>query len=1071
MNPLRDRDHRPTGLAEGTSTSEYRNALGATRIQRRPVPPREARSDEYVGRGQRGEQGAVILGYATRPDDDGRDQLQHGPTIQAMPGRFGARETVNRAEALVRRQQWIRDQNRDVADLVDETSPSPNVGPSTSNDLQDPTGTISVSQSDSNIVDSEPQSSINPAELPDPEPVRVASAVDETENPGAVPSPSVVSAIDKTGQPGIARSPGAEHSDKLTEQPATRSVGGAASIDEALGMSGDGIAASASFNSPQDNLTQSQLSLEARQNTIRVVPPDFTLSPPRRAGEEAPENNRTADTAPVQSDESEATTMSGNNQGGQHGQRRAGESRQRSNTASRGHAEPQRNNNSSGIPMSRGHNQSFSGPDRPVMNNGDRAESSERGRTNVRRYEFIDSDDQVVSLSPVAETPTGDDADNEDEDASQADRESDTTTFTDLMRRAIQPSLQMPARQERQQHGGDVSAATGPQIPPRRQHNQQQVDETSTSTTQEPSRQHGQQQASGASAASGQQHAQQHPKQSSEQSAESLRGRRRPPPLNLQEPGFIGMVNRQNDRYEITHNAIRSSRAERFDQTGQIFTSSSVYDDEGNSAIIAPSPMDNQAGGQVGASTGPTASGLQNNRPFFRTASEGSFNVTTPTPDQDTFFSRNDPIAEAPEPEDRPVRHRAVRATGTLNHMRSRSAVGIRERRGRDDRNRQFSSDSELAVDEAGHAMPPDQAPGFARSVTMNDLPRRAHRLSDDLETPINQYNDASRGDIPPTPLTPFIMRARGAPEGARGQQKVLFGPGGWLDDTARSRRGRDSGAETETETDPLNENQNGTQTGVQTAAQTGTQTRTDKGGFVENLKRKAREIAESTSFRQSRNSTRATRVNPIRISLNAREQSLLYCELEYNLGNALNTYINVQFELARLDASKLRRIADGWAQKGRPKVIGFRYDLETQIELISLHINEFRFYGPLQAQGTGAMMALLQAMKLNARCMRIRTFCQPDPVIAKHIIDAQNVLQLIGSLESMQRPLEEVAQFFKVAVDRQLHLAEAEEARRQGTNRTISNDNSSRNVSNGSTQRVRFADQDEGRPQGRGRQ
>jgi hypothetical protein len=144
-----------------------------------------------------------------------------------------------------------------------------------------------------------------------------------------------------------------------------------------------------------------------------------------------------------------------------------------------------------------------------------------------------------------------------------------------------------------------------------------------------------------------------------------------------------------------------------------------------------------------------------------------------------------------------------------------------------------------------------------------------------------------------------------------------------------------------------------------------------------------------------------------------------LYGELEFNLNNALDAYIKTQLSGGRLDASKLNRIADGWLQKGRPKVVSFRYDLETQIELVMAHIEDFRFYGPLPARGQPAVVGLLQGMRVNARYMRVRTYCQPDTVIAKQVLDSQNLVRLLGSPEFLQRPLEEVAQFFKVAVER----------------------------------------------------
>ncbi|KAI1428394.1 hypothetical protein F5Y12DRAFT_782575 [Xylaria sp. FL1777] len=259
-------------------------------------------------------------------------------------------------------------------------------------------------------------------------------------------------------------------------------------------------------------------------------------------------------------------------------------------------------------------------------------------------------------------------------------------------------------------------------------------------------------------------------------------------------------------------------------------------------------------------------------------------------------------------------------------------------------------------------------------------------------------------------------MRVSGAPAGVEQGMKTLFGEHGWLEDTAAL--------------------------GVK-------KPKTEKTvSFMENLKRKAREIPT-----RNNNNTRTNSINRINISLDAREQSLLYY-----------AYFKAQLNSGRLEASKLSRIADAWAQKGRPKVIGFRYDLETQVDLITAHINDFRFYGPVQAEGPAAVSGLLYAMKTNARYMRIRTFCQPDSVIAKHVLDSQNFLRLLGSPESLQRPLEEVAQFFKVAVDRRKAIAEAPTGRHGGGR--VNSNGSGRVISNGSGQRVRF--QDEGEQQRR---
>lgn len=126
-----------------------------------------------------------------------------------------------------------------------------------------------------------------------------------------------------------------------------------------------------------------------------------------------------------------------------------------------------------------------------------------------------------------------------------------------------------------------------------------------------------------------------------------------------------------------------------------------------------------------------------------------------------------------------------------------------------------------------------------------------------------------------------------------------------------------------------------------------------------------------------------------------------------------------MQLNHGRLDPDKLKKISDAWAQKGRPKVIGFRFDLETQVELIRLHISEFRFHGR-RHDSEAQISGLLRTMQVNGRAMRIRTFCQPDSVIAKQLVDAQSFFNLLGVPDIQQVALRHVAQFFRVIVERE---------------------------------------------------
>ncbi|KAI0426983.1 hypothetical protein F5Y09DRAFT_317383 [Xylaria sp. FL1042] len=607
------------------------------------------------------------------------------------------------------------------------------------------------------------------------------------------------------------------------------------------------------------------------------------------------------------------------------------------------------------------------------------SDSTDRGRTMQRRYEFIDSDDKTnIVLSPVHETTKEKSEYGNNGNASKAGHESNMTTMTDLMQQCMEYSPPLPpihTNHLQQQINGDIYALAS----------ELSLTESDPKT------------------------------------------KRRPTQLNLRNNAYVGMVNRNTNRYQVEHNAIQSSKAEQFDLY-PANGSSPVYDSIRDGPNISPLNIPKRDTTGI-SSTLQSYTEWRENMKLAHTTSQGSISITIPTQEEDEFMAKTKVDGDHRQKIDCCT----VRDVPIVNHVRSRSALGIRADGNKDNRHHQFPAGSAYSVSEYSAPTHTGQGPALARSATMHEVPHRDRQYSDGSETKISR-NGTLTNDVAPhketvippspyTPLTPFIMRVSGAPAGVEQGGKVLFGEHGWLEDTAAL------GAKK-----PKIEK---------------------SGGFMENLKRKAREIADSTAFKPARNNYRANFVNRINISLNAREQSLLYCELEYNLNNALDAYFKAQLNSGRLDASKLSRIADAWAQKGRPKVIGFRYDLETQVDLITAHINEFRFYGPVQAEGPAAIAGLLYAMKTNARYMRIRTFCQPDSVIAKHVLDAQNLLRLLGSPESSQRPLEEVAQFFKVAVDRRKAMAEMP-APRQGGGRDI-NDGSARNISNGSAQRVRF--------------
>ncbi|KKA26079.1 hypothetical protein TD95_004014 [Thielaviopsis punctulata] len=193
------------------------------------------------------------------------------------------------------------------------------------------------------------------------------------------------------------------------------------------------------------------------------------------------------------------------------------------------------------------------------------------------------------------------------------------------------------------------------------------------------------------------------------------------------------------------------------------------------------------------------------------------------------------------------------------------------------------------------------------------------------------------------------------------------------------------------------------------------------KKGFLDGLRKIARGVHDNwtTPKRHGLANSRTKHYSSLNISLDPREQSLLYCELEYHLTSAVHGYITTQFNHGRLDANKLKRVSDAWVSKGRPRVVGFRYDLDTQLELVQLHDAEFRFYGRRQASLL-EIGALLYAMRINARAMQVHSFCQPDSVIAKQLVDSQSLFNMMGVPEPQQAALFQIGQFFRVIVERE---------------------------------------------------
>ncbi|RYO98761.1 hypothetical protein DL766_003037 [Monosporascus sp. MC13-8B] len=290
---------------------------------------------------------------------------------------------------------------------------------------------------------------------------------------------------------------------------------------------------------------------------------------------------------------------------------------------------------------------------------------------------------------------------------------------------------------------------------------------------------------------------------------------------------------------------------------------------------------------------------------------------------------------------------------------------------------------------------PPQQEDAKADPPMLNE-PQEASETQGIPKAPTINEIQAARETEPYTPLTPWLEREGHVRKGT----KTMVGDNGWLENAA---------IEGQKKSTPK------------------------KPGFIDSMKKWGRDFIErtedfmSTGSRPTNNPRHV--VQKARISLDPRAQSLLYCELEFEIRLALDTYIKAQLNMGRLNAAKLKRIADWWESKGRPRVTGFLYDLETQIDLVMAHApDDFRFYGTPAAKGDAHVMGLLGAVKSDARTIRLRTCCLPDAIIIKHIIDIQRMMGLIDASADNHIQIAKCLKFFKDFVEK----ARAAEEQRQ---------------------------------------
>ena len=132
-------------------------------------------------------------------------------------------------------------------------------------------------------------------------------------------------------------------------------------------------------------------------------------------------------------------------------------------------------------------------------------------------------------------------------------------------------------------------------------------------------------------------------------------------------------------------------------------------------------------------------------------------------------------------------------------------------------------------------------------------------------------------------------------------------------------------------------------------------------------------------------------------VSLGPPVQARLYSEIELMICATANQYLMTQHIEGRMTVESIAKITDFWTSKNRPQVIEFMFDQLTQRDLILHNLKTFRFYGP-NAENPVSMNAMMLSWRSLAKEMNVRTFCQPDSVVRKHMHDCYKILEMLGA-------------------------------------------------------------------------
>ncbi|KAJ9193634.1 hypothetical protein DTO027B5_6022 [Paecilomyces variotii] len=132
-------------------------------------------------------------------------------------------------------------------------------------------------------------------------------------------------------------------------------------------------------------------------------------------------------------------------------------------------------------------------------------------------------------------------------------------------------------------------------------------------------------------------------------------------------------------------------------------------------------------------------------------------------------------------------------------------------------------------------------------------------------------------------------------------------------------------------------------------------------------------------------------------ISLDPPTQAKLYSEIEAMICVSANKFLLQQYKEGRLSVESINKATNFWASKNRPQVPEFQFDQATQRDLVLHNIRTLDFNGEYSTNPV-ALNSTLHNWKAVAKEMSVRTFCNRDSVIRKHMHDTYKILEMLGA-------------------------------------------------------------------------